>query len=235
MLSLDLAITSMAPKRATPVTLPPALLLDAFSGVGGSLVSSLTVSHVVGVSSGYTILVACIGHMDPLSIGSNVSGVTFAGQALTLLTGSYKTNGFAEVEIWYLLNPPAVTDNVVATFTGMIHATLGCTSWDGVNQGVPFGTPVLGGTTSAAPSVTVTVAVGNALVSNVFSNNTTTNVSGAGVGNNATYFVQSLGSSPNRCRGMLAFDEVDTGSVAASFTLTASKAWAEVAVEIRAA
>lgn len=109
--------------------------------------SSATKSYTQ-VSGTNTILVVGWG-----SEGAGVHNtVTFDGNSLTLLE-SY-TNNNEKVSMWYLVNPPVTTANVVATFssgTGEVGLTI--TSWKNVDQTTPFSNSVEDGSTGN-PSVT---------------------------------------------------------------------------------
>lgn len=103
----------------------------------GSLVSSITLAHTVtGVNR---LVVVHVGLRPGGFPETTVSGVTYAGKALT--RAGTITNSAILSEIWYLANPPFGTANVVVSFSNASgNAVVGVTSWSGVNQATPVGT-----------------------------------------------------------------------------------------------
>lgn len=134
-------------------------------------VSSLTISN-------FTVS-ACT---DPLLIvntsywgGANnrsTSSVTFNGVNLTSITS--RTDGGSGnhkvAEVWALVNPPAMTANIVVTFSGAgVDGQIGARAFCYVNQTSTFGTPATAGNlSSASPTVTVTSNTGAVVVDSLY-------------------------------------------------------------------
>jgi hypothetical protein len=216
---------------------PPALAFDGAGTGSGTSVSSVTFSHIVGVTSGYGMIEVAVSYLDPNASSNNVSGITYAGQAMTQLAGSQKVNGSIITERWYLLNPPAGTANVVVTCTGALNIVAGSSSWDGVKQAAPFGTPVLGSSTGTSASVSIAIGAGNALVCSLGVNCTSNNTNSVPQGNLTSIGnAQVGGSTAFRTRGTLCYDNTTpAGTQTPTFTISLSKAWAISAVEVKAA
>ncbi len=128
-----------------------AIALDASrSSFGTTYLLSFSLPVAVGAS----ILVVGIS-IDRANTA--ISGVTYAGQALTL-HGSAGTSSRPEASIWYRLNPPAGTANVQVSLSANEQVVAGTASFLGVNTTTPFDVPVAlaTGSSSTAASVTLT-------------------------------------------------------------------------------
>lgn len=102
-----------------------------------SNVSSWNVSHTVSAGSNRILIVgvSCGGASSAYS-----TGVTYAGQNLTLLGGFNHPSVFIRTELWYLLNPPAGTADVTVTLNTNASLVIGAISFTGVEQTNPFDT-----------------------------------------------------------------------------------------------
>ena len=100
-----------------------------------------------------------------------VTGVTYGGQALSLVGTEMQGSDNARVEIWQLVNPPLGANSVAITFNDAFDdpvngegASAGAVSFTGVDQTTPLGTFVSAtnscSTCSEKPSVTVSSAAG---------------------------------------------------------------------------
>jgi hypothetical protein len=97
-----------------------------------------------------------------------VTGITYGGQALTVVGTAAQGPDNSRIEIWRLVNPPTGSNTVSITFNDAFDdpvneegASAGAVSFTGVHQGTPLGTfasAVSSG--SSVPTVNVSSAVG---------------------------------------------------------------------------
>lgn len=109
----------------------------------GSTVTDFVASDVSSITTSYTqaagtnkILIACI---STDSAEEHLS-VTFNGVNLTKAVDSLRA-GARRTTIWYLLDPPEITADMVATFDGTSGSNqVGVTyhSWENVDLGIPI-------------------------------------------------------------------------------------------------
>jgi hypothetical protein len=83
------------------------------------------------------LLVVSIAAQQP---GAFVTGVTYNGQPLQQLINHFN-NSQTRVNIWYMVNPPVGTFNVVVNNSQSDNAVIGVSSFTGVSQSNPFGAP----------------------------------------------------------------------------------------------
>lgn len=121
----------------------------AMSPVGQNT-TSITWSHTTGTGTNRFLLVTCAAD------GGTVSSVTYNGVALTKgpgVTGMETTRN----EIWYMVNPPSGTFNVVFSNSAN-EGLVGCSiSFTGVDQANPLGTPATSNPTVKAANDFLTV------------------------------------------------------------------------------
>lgn len=133
----------------------------AFDGASSSTGSStLTWSHTVAAAGCDRIIVVGISHRE----NQPITGVTYAGQALTLIGGRSDPNDDSRIELWYRLAPATGTNSVQVTFSVVGNAVAGATSWTGVNQTTPLGAFVSANGISATATVNVSSATGEVVV-----------------------------------------------------------------------
>jgi hypothetical protein len=95
--------------------------------------------------------------------GNVVSGVSYAGKALTFLQARNNHDGAVRVEQWYLVAPPSGTGNVTVTLSGSAKVVGGAVSFIGANQVSPFrGLAVNGSTDTGTNDPTVADSSGSA-------------------------------------------------------------------------
>ncbi|KKM16508.1 hypothetical protein LCGC14_1685150, partial [marine sediment metagenome] len=97
---------------------------------GGAGSSPLTFSYTVPAGANRAIVVVTMG-----DTGSNPSGVTFDGDALTLIRGRLFAG--TTISIWVRVAPTVTTGNVVITQAGAGLLVGGATSYVGVHQSTP--------------------------------------------------------------------------------------------------
>jgi CSLREA domain-containing protein len=99
-----------------------------------------------------------------------VTGITYGGQALTVVGTAAQGPDNARIEIWQLVNPPTGSNTVSITFNDAFDdpvngegASAGAISFTGVHQTTPLGTfasAIANGTVADTPSVNVSSATG---------------------------------------------------------------------------
>lgn len=195
-----------------------AVAFDAATTGTGSSVGSLTFSHTVGAGGVDRLLIVSVS-ID----NRTVSGVTYGGVAMTSV-GSVQ-NGAQISHMWRLIAPATGANNVVVTMSGGgVDIIAVATSYTGVNQATPLGTPATATGSSVTASVAVASATGEIVVDSVSSNLGTLTVGalqtqrGNGVGGD-----NQGGSST----------EPGDASVTMSWTIGSSSAWASVGVSIK--
>ena len=117
-------------KKLASVAPTGAISIDTTSTVynGTDNVNNCTWSHTVGNGSDRVLAV-----FVPISQAVTVSSVTYAGSACTLVINA--ANGDFKAYIYYMINPPVGTANVVVTFNTTIqYLTASAASFFGVGQ-----------------------------------------------------------------------------------------------------
>lgn len=99
-----------------------------------------------------------------------------ANQLMTLIVARNTSSGTGRAELWGLINPTAGNKSVLYTAVGTSDIDINCVSWQGVDAtggatSFPHSTSAIG--TSAAPSVTITSAVGNATMDSTINDTST--------------------------------------------------------------
>jgi hypothetical protein len=96
-----------------------------------------------------------------------INGVTYGGVAMTFIGRRHSGDSTAGyTELWVLVNPATGAQNVVVTYTdagsiGLATIEEGSVSFTGVDQTTPYDGYVTAAGNSAAPSLTISSAVGN--------------------------------------------------------------------------
>ena len=202
-----------------------AIVFDAFSGANFGKSNNHTLSHTVGAGGANRILVVGV---SPRS--TTVSGVTYGGQALTLVTGGAQSSpGNARAELWYKVAPLENANDIVVTLPGNDWAVVGATSWTQVHQTTPFGTAATASGTSTAPSVPVTSGTGDVVVDVLAAaGNPTTTVDGSQTQRWNT-------ANGNKITGAGSHEDGGASSTTMSWALGASGDWAIVGVALKQA
>lgn len=155
-------------------------------------------------------------------------GIMSAGAPVTVLSVAYDPTGanlpftffgrtqeaasqWGDVEIWYLLSPPAGTFNVVATFsTGVVYA-MGFLFAQDVNQSTPWRATAQSTTgTGTTASTAVTTAAGDLSLDATMFDDFHNLTIGAGQGTGIT--------TRNNCAGSFSFGASDETAVGATTT-----------------
>ena len=140
--------------------------VDAVSTGSATEASSVTLSGLTIDAAGINRLLVVGVAWEKGSSGSfaSVSGVTWAGDALTKLGGTTtsSTNG---VDLWYRLNPDTGNNSLVVTMSASQDSIgVGAISVENVNQSTPLGTASTATATSSTPSVSPASVAGDLVV-----------------------------------------------------------------------
>jgi VCBS repeat-containing protein len=165
--------------------------------------------------------------------GANgVSGVTYSGQALSLVQswrdGANSANN-VRCEIWSLLNPPVGSSNVVINFAGggANALTAGATIWSGVDQATPFSRTNTADGNGASVSLSI-VSATNELVFNAVGIKSGASASTTGTGQVKLWgFAQNPYGTASVAPG--------AASVTNSWIVPSGQQWSSIAVSIKAA
>ena len=115
------------------------IVFDAASSRAHSLdVNTVTWNHTVG-TGGNRILVVGLALEDSSLSDLVVNSVTYNGVAMSHVPGSDNTvTGYVKTDLWYLLNPPTGTYQVLVTFAGKVRSKIcGSVSLSNVAQQAP--------------------------------------------------------------------------------------------------
>ena len=150
--------------------------------------------------------------------------------------GTMQGAGVSILSLWRLVAPATGSHNVVVNFVaGSANYVATAVSYSGVSQGTPLGTPVPAGATGTAVAATVlNTAEGNMVQDAAVVNLVSSSATASAHGGQTELANASAGASGFRVRGLCSYDEAG-GNVDMAWTLTASRQWAQIAVEILAA
>jgi len=147
------------PNGVVDTTPFPPIVFDAASSAEGSG-SVLSWTHTVTGLDTY-LWVGIANNKKP------VISATYAGEALTFLDSEFSGKG--SLEVWYKVGPQTGANDIVVTTAASAITVAGATSWTGVHQVTPMGTPVFEKHKSGNPSETITSAVGELIVDAIVS------------------------------------------------------------------
>jgi len=195
---------------------------------------TLTLAHTTGVGQNRILLVSVHLNVQP-STGTTISGVTYGGQALTLLDAITDGGPTTRSELWYMLAPPSGAANVVVTGSGMgaatIEAVVGATTFSGVDQVAPPVNNAIGN--SNAPSVTLAGTTTTDVVLDLLSvrESVTSTPAGAQV---AGYNI-STGGTNNDLQASVSGRLGAAGSTPMSWTLSNGRRWSQIVTALKVA
>ena len=195
---------------------------DGSANGGPNLTTGIIPSYTVPSGTNRILLVG-----TTTSSGFNFLGatVTFAGIHLSKATGVENT---VKSALWYLINPPIVTGDVVLTAgSGSGDIAMGAATYTGVDGNTPFGSSATATGTSTTASVAVTSAANELVVDVVAANNATLSV---GASQTSRWNTAVSGS----VRGAHS-QEAGAASVTMSWTVGSSVAWATLGVALKQA
>lgn len=207
-----------------------AIAFDAASTANTGITpkATLTWSHTCSGTNRLLIVSVSIGGTQ------TVSGITYSGVALTLVSGGTATNGSSHVEKWYLIGPATGANDVVVTFSTSANAVSGAISYSGASQTTPLGTAAsaTGGTTVATVDVS---SATSEIVEDAMCAFDALGAPTATVGASQTErWNASAGPTGGDTRGC-GSTETGAATTTMSWTLSAVTPWAIVAVPVKAA
>ena len=199
-----------------------AIVLDAATGAksGGN---SLTFSHTVGAALSNSLLVVAISVQDSNHANLPITGVTYAGVAMTKIRQDTSSTSNVSAAIYYLLSPTSGANNVVVSTTGSVWKAAVASSWSGVQQSSQPDAQAGKGTanqSSSSPSQAITTVANNALIVDAISSE----AARTGLGSGQT----SLGTQQGQSFENLSSSyevKVTAGSETMSATLSSGQAY----------
>ncbi len=142
----------------------PGISINSVSSTSNTC-NPCTLSHTVAGTDKLLLVAVSIGD------DTAVSNITYSGQSLTRIRFDEIVNTNRRSELWYLVNPPAGTANVIVTLDKSEKIVLGAISFSGVHQSNPINTH--NGATDALgttePSVNLTTTIDDAFIIDVVS------------------------------------------------------------------
>lgn len=204
-----------------------------------ALTFDTAVSDAVNGSTSNTWSHSCTGSNRVLFVfvgqrgTDTVSGVTYAGDAMTSLGAVSNADSLVGVSLWRLIAPDTGANDVIVSWPGAKNAVCVSMSFAGAHQTDPDGTPVTGSDTSGGgftnPSLVVTSAVGE-IVADMAVLQDDDNTSTLTVVTNTQRTNDSdLGANAVRCATSTA---PGAASVTMSWTPDTADDWAGIAVAV---
>ncbi|MEZ5327485.1 MAG: hypothetical protein R3F19_20740 [Verrucomicrobiales bacterium] len=140
-----------------------AVSVDATSSKAVENSASTTLAHTTGAGTNRLMLVGISAYTG--SATTQVSSVSYAGQNLTFVgrrrDGTSGTGNITLTEVWRLVNPPSGAGTISVSLNASSFGWIvGATTFTGVNQSTPLGTPVLTSGSTGTPTATVNSASG---------------------------------------------------------------------------
>lgn len=195
------------------------------STIDGS--ATLTFAHTVGIISN-RILVVSVAIFSAASPYPTITGITYSGSPLTFLRRQNSGDASLRigVEMWYLINPPSGTANIIITASQSVKMVGAGVSYSGVHQTTPFTASNGAGGNSTTPSVAVVSAVGEMVVDVVGVRGAAGQLLIAGAGQTQR-FSGNTGADTTHVFAA-GSEEVGAASVTMSWTASVSQQWAIV-------
>lgn len=206
-----------------------AIAIDS-SGHGNNGAGATTVACTFTVGSGANRYMTIVVAMR--NAAATVSSIDVGGSAATQVTSARKQGSLSSVDRWYIKSPSSGSVTVTATLSASSIAAIGCISFSGVDQTTPHGTAATATATSAAPSVTVTSAVGEIAVGAFSQKWGSTTVITAGSGGTKQWEENAVSSSLN------AADSTESGAASVVMDWTTgsnSQEWNATGLSIKPA
>ena len=151
---------SAQPSPPTPPSPPRAITAIEWQATYGSHLDSsasggtLAWLHTTSPGSNKILIVSAMLNRQP---GSSLTTATYNGQSLTLI-GDQSVGSVEEVKMWYMLEPPEGTYDVVITYTGGHYGLEGTSStYTGVSLNRPYSHWAANSAISSAGTATVTL------------------------------------------------------------------------------
>src|SRR6058998_1992673 len=196
---------------------------QATSTVSTDSAGRVSISFTDGTGTNGLLIVG--GTVD----NSAITGVTYQNIALTLAVADTQK---PFTSIWYLVNPPSGTANVVVTSASSTPAAIGVISFNGVDQTTPIPTTAKNDNANGATSpatVSITNANANSWVMDVVGSGDLHGFTNGASTTTQWNVINSGNSGASSTKGPLSASTVTNFS----WTLGNADAWNDVAVEIK--
>lgn len=210
---------------------------DAQNSTNGLLTAgspTITLGHTTGAGQNRILLVSVHLNIQP-STGTTISGVTYGGQALTLLDAITDAGPTTRTELWYMLAPPTGAANVIVTGTGMgaasIETVVGATTFSGVDQVAPPTNTAVGNNNS--PSVSLAGTTTTDIVIDFLSMRETGTLTATAP--QITGYAVSTGGTTNDLEGRVSGRLGAAGTTTMSWTNTNSRRWSQIVTALKVA
>lgn len=182
--------------------------------------TSLTTSYTQAAGADRVLVV-----MGSMESNVAINGITFDGQSLT--QEIFQAGTGRRSAIWYLIDPPVTTADIVISLAAAADIGMIATSWSGVDQTTPFSASA-GASGTGNPSVVVASLAGELVIDTFCQDDTTTGTVGAGQTELAQFEVTSdfqMGGST----------EPGAASVTMSWTGFGAQPFSQVAASLKEA
>ena len=190
--------------RFASITAPTPAVVDQSSSKTAST-DALSWSHTVGSGANRLLVVG----VSIRNAGKTVTGVSYAGRALSFLQARNNHDNAVRVEQWYLIAPPSGSGTITVGLSGGAKVVGGAVSFTGADQVSPFRGLVLNGSTDTGtdnPIVGDSSGAGELVISAVATDGNATKTLAPVTGQNETW---------NLSYGTSGGDVVGGGSTAA--------------------
>lgn len=195
--------------------------------------NSVTFAHTTTTDPNRILLVSVHVNIrsSPLA---NATSVTYGGQTLTRLAFRNHVGGATRTEVWYLLNPPTGTHNVVTTIGGIaggdIAVVVGAETFSNALQLAPTFVTSSG---TGNPATATIAAAANDLIVDFITGRETVNVSPNAP--QATIFDVSTGAGANEIEAGSSSRLAATPATTMSWNVSAGREWSLIAVNLKEA
>jgi chitodextrinase/peptidoglycan hydrolase-like protein with peptidoglycan-binding domain len=169
-----------------------------------------------------------------LNANTVVSSVTYAGLPLTKII-AYESGDANRVSLWYRLNPPTGTGTVAVTVSATsARFVAGASSYTGINQVTPFGTPSTNRGTGTLGSVVVTSASNETAIDVLARRgDLTTNPITQGSGQVSRWNIRTTLNNANTGITGGSSNKPGASSVTMSWSWAASRAWSMAGISLK--
>ena len=206
------------------------------SNSGSGVASSLTVSHTCAINANY-LLVGVVNYEGDNS-PNTISTVTYNAVGMTKVEdqlGTESNEKAVRATLWKLANPASGADDIVITPSADSRMVGGGVSFIGVSGTTPLGTAVKAASGTTSVSVNVTDANASGIVVNIAGKHNSGETLDVGAGQAEQWEdVTTNATAGSNCVGAMS-TEIGSGTVAMSYSSSASRSMATVAVCVMAA
>ncbi len=216
---------SAAGQQAWSGTLAVGFTSESSSGTTVATTSFAFAHNINGGSDRLLLVSLVLGDS-----ASSATAVAFNGEALSFVGTQNSPNANVRVELWSLVAPTIGAGTVNVTLSSASTMAVGATSYSGVDQATPLGTPVKGSGNGATASVAVPASSGDLVVDIVGARQ----VSSFGIGANQTQnFVQTQGTGASELSAVSTRESGATSVTMSNSLTSADLNWASIAVQLR--